>query len=50
MSRARSDGYVFVGASNPESGPFRVKARARIRLASSPSWWTAQRREQTEPS
>jgi NADPH:quinone reductase len=32
--RAKKDGYVFVGASNPESGPFRARARARIlRLA-----------------
>ena len=29
-ARARSDGYVFVGAANPESGPFRASARARI--------------------
>jgi NADPH:quinone reductase len=29
-ARARSDGYVFVGASNPKSGPFRAQARARI--------------------
>jgi NADPH:quinone reductase len=28
--RAKADGYVFVGASNPESGPFRAQARARI--------------------
>jgi NADPH:quinone reductase len=28
--RARTDGYVFVGASNPESGPFRARARGRI--------------------
>jgi NADPH:quinone reductase len=28
--RAKADGYVFVGASNPESGPFRAKARTRI--------------------
>jgi NADPH:quinone reductase len=28
--RAKADGYIFVGASNPESGPFRAKARARI--------------------
>ena len=28
--RARADGYVFVGASNPESGPFRAGARSRI--------------------
>ena len=28
--RAKADGYVFVGASNPESGPFRARARAGI--------------------
>jgi len=28
--RAKADGYVFVGASNPESGPFRTRARSRI--------------------
>jgi NADPH:quinone reductase len=28
--RARADGYIFVGASNPESGPFRASARSRI--------------------
>jgi NADPH:quinone reductase len=28
--RAKVDGYVFVGASNPESGPFRARARSRI--------------------
>ena len=28
--RARADGYVFVGASNPESGPFRAGARSGI--------------------
>jgi NADPH:quinone reductase len=28
--RARADGYVFIGASNPGSGPFRAKARAGI--------------------
>jgi NADPH:quinone reductase len=28
--RARADGYVFVGASNPASGPFRARARHRI--------------------
>jgi NADPH:quinone reductase len=28
--RAKADGYVFVGASNPESGPFRAGARSRI--------------------
>jgi NADPH:quinone reductase len=29
-ARAKSDGYVFVGASNPRSGPFRAEARGRI--------------------
>jgi len=29
-ARAKSDGYVFVGASNSESGPFRAQARSRI--------------------
>jgi NADPH:quinone reductase len=28
--RAKADGYVFIGASNPESGPFRARARGRI--------------------
>jgi NADPH2:quinone reductase len=28
--RASADGYVFVGASNPESGPFRARARGGI--------------------
>jgi NADPH:quinone reductase len=28
--RAKADGYVFVGASNPQSGPFRAAARSRI--------------------
>lgn len=28
--RARSDGYVFIGASNPDSGPFRADTRASI--------------------
>ena len=28
--RAKADGYVFVGASNAESGPFRAGARRRI--------------------
>jgi NADPH:quinone reductase len=28
--RAKADGYVFVGASNPESGPFRANARGGI--------------------
>jgi NADPH:quinone reductase len=32
--RAKADGYIVVGASNPRSAPFRAKARARIlRLA-----------------
>jgi len=32
--RARADGYVFVGSSNPASGPFRARARSQIlRLA-----------------
>jgi NADPH:quinone reductase len=29
-ARAKADGYVFVGASNPKSGPFRAQARPRI--------------------
>jgi NADPH:quinone reductase len=29
-ARSRQDGYVFVGASNPRSGPFRAQARGRI--------------------
>jgi NADPH:quinone reductase len=29
-ARAKADGYIFVGASNPESGPFRAHARLRI--------------------
>jgi NADPH:quinone reductase len=29
-ARAKSDGYVFVGASNPASAPFRAHARSRI--------------------
>jgi NADPH:quinone reductase len=29
-ARAKSDGFVFVGASNPRSGPFRARARTRI--------------------
>jgi NADPH:quinone reductase len=29
-TRAEADGYVFVGASNPASGPFRARARSRI--------------------
>lgn len=28
--RAKSDRYVFVGAANPQSGPFRASARSRI--------------------
>ena len=28
--RAKADGYVFVGASNPESAPFRAQAAPRI--------------------
>jgi NADPH:quinone reductase len=28
--RAEADGYVFVGASNPESGPFRARVRSRL--------------------
>jgi NADPH2:quinone reductase len=28
--RARADGYVFIGASNPQSGPFRGRARAGV--------------------
>jgi NADPH:quinone reductase len=28
--RAKADGYVFVGASNPASGAFRARARSRI--------------------
>src|SRR5580658_9942606 len=28
--RAKADGYVFVGASNPASGPFRARARSRV--------------------
>jgi len=28
--RAKADGYVFVGASNPESGPFRAAARGQV--------------------
>jgi len=28
--RATADGYVFVGASNPHSGPYRAEARPRI--------------------
>jgi NADPH:quinone reductase-like Zn-dependent oxidoreductase len=29
-TRAKADGYVFIGASNPASGPFRARARSRI--------------------
>ena len=33
-ARAHADGYVFIGTSNPASGPFRSAARQRIlRLA-----------------
>jgi NADPH:quinone reductase len=28
--RAKADGYVFIGASNPKSGPYRASARGRI--------------------
>ena len=28
--RAKADGYVFVGASNPDSGPFRARARSGV--------------------
>jgi NADPH:quinone reductase len=28
--RAEADGYVFIGASNRDSGPFRARARSRI--------------------
>jgi NADPH:quinone reductase len=28
--RARADGYIFIGASNPASGPFRARVRSRI--------------------
>ena len=28
--RAKADGYVFIGASNPASGPFRAQVRSRI--------------------
>jgi hypothetical protein len=27
--RAKADGYMFIGASNPASGPFRARARQR---------------------
>jgi NADPH:quinone reductase len=29
-ARAKADQYVFIGASNPASGPFRARARTRI--------------------
>jgi len=29
-ARAKADGYVFIGATNPASGPFRARARSRI--------------------
>ena len=29
-ARAKADGYIFIGASNPASGPFRARARSRI--------------------
>jgi NADPH:quinone reductase len=29
-ARAKADGYVFLGASNPASAPFRAKAAPRI--------------------
>jgi len=29
-ARAKADGYVFIGASNPASGPFRARIRSRI--------------------
>ncbi len=28
--RAKADGYIFIGASNPESGPFRARTRSKI--------------------
>jgi NADPH:quinone reductase len=28
--RAKADGYIFIGASNPASGPFRARARSRV--------------------
>jgi NADPH:quinone reductase len=28
--RAKADGYIFIGASNPESGPFRARARSQV--------------------
>jgi NADPH:quinone reductase len=28
--RAKADGFIFVGASNPASGPFRARTRSRI--------------------
>jgi NADPH:quinone reductase len=34
--RAKADGYIFIGASNRQSGPFRARTRPRIlELASS---------------
>src|SRR5580693_9460764 len=30
VPRAKADGYVFIGASNPASGPFRARVRSRI--------------------
>ena len=29
-ARAKADGYIFIGASNPASGPFRARARSQI--------------------
>jgi len=29
-ARAKADGYVFIGATNPASGPFRARARSRV--------------------
>jgi NADPH:quinone reductase len=29
-ARAKADGYIFVGVSNPGSGPFRARERSRI--------------------
>jgi NADPH:quinone reductase len=29
-SRAKADGFVYIGASNPASGPFRARTRSRI--------------------
>jgi NADPH2:quinone reductase len=28
--RAKAEGYIFIGASNPESGPFRARTRSQI--------------------